>query len=189
MEVEILLCWALIGSATAIQHRLVEPHSKWSGNDSSGYLSHSHGRVCILERPAPLERRFLSSLSETGLCDTLAFEVSAIADEPHGVPYQATRNEVMAGFVPHAKKRASEISITFIRPDHSPFHRISPTTGTFNVVLQYSKIFDFVAKNDLHTVQRLLNQGLASPLDVDGRGRSLLQVDFLNATLSHESDQ
>ena len=61
--------------------------------------------------------------------------------------------------------------------DTPPFGaRISPQIKTFNVVPTGSPIIKCIKKHDIEGVQKLFAEGQASPLDVDPRGNSLLQV-------------
>ena len=78
--------------------------------------------------------------------------------------------------IPHDYRRTIGLRISFVL-DFPPFGcRISPHITTFNVVPVGSSIIGCVMQNDVEGVMKLFLEGQASPLDVDPKGNSLLQV-------------
>ena len=78
--------------------------------------------------------------------------------------------------IPNHPQRTIGLTVSFAL-NTSPFGaHISPHIKTFNVVPIGCSIIECVKKNDLEGVQKLFAEGQASPLDVDPRGNSLLQV-------------
>ena len=78
--------------------------------------------------------------------------------------------------IPHDQQRTTGLTVSFPLNAHPFGARISPHIKTFNVVPTGSSIIQCVEEHDLEGVQKLFAEGQASPLDVDPRGRSLLQV-------------
>ena len=74
---------------------------------------------------------------------------------------------------PH-RTRGLMVSFALNTPRFGPC--ISPHIETFTVVPSGSSIIRCIKENDLEGVQKLFAEGQASPLDVDPRGVSLLQV-------------
>ena len=78
--------------------------------------------------------------------------------------------------IPYDYQRTIGLRVSFAL-DSSPFGcRISPYIKTFNVVPFGSSIIKYVVQNDVEGVKKLFAERQASPLDVDPKGNSLLQV-------------
>ena len=78
--------------------------------------------------------------------------------------------------IPYDYQRTTGLRVSFAL-DTSPFgFGISPHITSFNVVPVGSPIIECVLQNDLEGVKKLFAEGQASPLDVDPKGNSLLQV-------------
>ena len=73
-------------------------------------------------------------------------------------------------------QRTIGLRVSFALDTSSFGCRISPHIQTFNVVPVGSSIISCVMQNDLEGVKKLFAEGQASPLDVDPKGNSLLQV-------------
>ena len=78
---------------------------------------------------------------------------------------------------PRTRQRTTGVLVTFIPyKEDSPVPCLSPYIQTFNVVHQDSEIIQKVSCGDVQGVRRLFDAKLASPLDVDPYGFSLLSV-------------
>ena len=78
--------------------------------------------------------------------------------------------------IPYDYRRRIGLSVSFVLDLHPFGCRISPHITTFNVVPVGSSIIECVIQNDLEGVMKLFSERQASPLDVDPKGNSLLQV-------------
>lgn len=78
--------------------------------------------------------------------------------------------------IPYTYRRTIGLRVSFVLNFHPFGCRISPHITTFNVIPVGSSIIECVMQNDLEGVMKLFVEGQASPLDVDPKGHSLLQV-------------
>ena len=78
--------------------------------------------------------------------------------------------------IPYDYQRTLGLRVSFALNFHRFGCRISPHIKTFNVIPVGSPITECVMQNDLEGVTKLFTEGQASPLDVDPKGNSLLQV-------------
>ena len=80
-------------------------------------------------------------------------------------------------FMPAGNERTQGVCATFVRAVNELAEpRICPYVAVFNVVPGDSEIFRCVSYNDLPGIQKLFDNGEASPTDVDKSGFSLLSV-------------
>ena len=79
--------------------------------------------------------------------------------------------------LPQTRRRTTGVLVTFTQfKGDSPIPYLSPHIETVNVVPQDSEIIQYVSCGDIQGVRRLFDANLASPLDVDPHGFSLLSV-------------
>lgn len=91
--------------------------------------------------------------------------------------------------IPNTYQRTIGLSVSFALDVSSFGCRISPHIRTFNVVPIGSSIIRCVVQNDLEGVKKLFAEGQASPLDVDPKGNSLLQVSETHLSVTHTLTQ
>ena len=90
--------------------------------------------------------------------------------------HQGRSDVITVWSIPYDHRRTIGLSVSFVLDLHQFGCRTSPHVTTFNVVPIGSAIIDCVISNDLEGVMKLFSEGQASPLDVDPKGNSLLQV-------------
>lgn len=114
------------------------------------------------------------------LIEALRFEAQSMFAIEYGIAgsgcYPVGSDVITVWSIPYDCQRTIGLRVSFAL-DTSPFGcRISPHIETFNVVPVGSSIIKCVMQNDLEGVKKLFAEGQASPLDVDPKGNSLLQV-------------
>lgn len=182
-EMEALLCWGHEAAARLIRQRQRQRVGKGPGPDPQGHIPlelAKESEESCLELPSlygetavPQRRtRLKSHVMIVTTLGTLQIHLRKTIGAHDS-------DLLRLSFMPAAKVRTRGISAAFARNSNldSPL-QISPQIKTFNVVPQDSAIIQCVSCNDLHGVRKLFDAGLASPLDVDPCGFSLLSVSF-----------
>ena len=132
-------------------------------------LGEYSGRV-----PQTKESSYLLSVTSGGV---LRIEYVPEADQNLSSSAQKSAGVLKIFSLPQTRRRTMGVLVTF---DHykrvSLTPRLSPYIQTFNVVPRDSQIIQYILQNDVQGVRRLFEAKLASPMDVDPCGFSLLSV-------------
>ena len=186
LGVEELLCEAMEARAKAIRHRQAAKQG-WGGsitseaNVNESMLSKAEtaprGKNVSGKKSRQTSRTRTSSylLSVTSRGALRIEYIPRINDIHHGAQGP---DEVLKIFsLPQTRQRSTGVLVTFTQyKEISPLPYLSPYIETFNVVHQDSEIIQKVSNGDIQGVRRLFDAKLASPLDVDPHGFSLLSV-------------
>ena len=133
--------------------------------------SNNYDRFLPANQIAPRGKTLIEAL-RFGAQSMFSIEFSIAGSEC----YPVGSDVITVWSIPYVCQRRVGLRISFAL-DTSPFGcRISPHIKTFNVVPVGSSIIACVVQNDLEGVKKLFTEGQASPLDVDPKGNSLLQV-------------
>ena len=183
LEVEGLLCDAMEAHSKAIRRRQRGANTnRWSDKITEPALSEielASARRRALEdyRGHALQTKNSSYLLSVTSRGVLRIEYLVTAEENHVAGSQRSTYVLKIFSLPKARRRVTGVLVTF---DHykrdSLTPRLYPYIQTFNVIPQDSQIIQYVSRNDVQGARRLFDANLASPLDVDPCGFSLLSV-------------
>lgn len=173
IEIEDLLRWIVTSCQRAVAQGQVDKEA-FDGQPLLSipvHQSNSRHPLSSANRPAKRGETLIEAL-KFGALGMFTIELS-IAGSGR---YPVGSDVITVCSIPHDQQRTSGLAVSFAL-NAPPFGaRISPHITTFNVVPRGSSIIECVKKNDLEGMQKLFAEGQASPLDVDPRGNSLLQV-------------
>lgn len=117
---------------------------------------------------------YFTSIAPTG---TLKIRLKTLSGQSTTSQDEERPHLLDLSFMPNDEMRTTGVSITFAEPTLTAFgYCISPRIRPFSVVPRDSDIIRYVMNNDLAGVQTLFRENLASPVDVDPRGYSLISV-------------
>lgn len=173
IEIEDLLCW-IVGSC---QRAVAEEQIAKEIFDGHALLSipvHQRNTRDLLfpvNRTATRGETLIEALKLKAL-KMLTIELSVAGSGR----YPVESDVVTVCSIPNNPRRTSGLMVSFAFNTPAFAARISPQIKNFNVVPVGSSIIRCVTKNDLEGMQKLFAEGQASPLDVDPKGNSLLQV-------------
>ena len=186
-EVEGLLAIAMESHAKAIRQRQAA-RNELQVNDPSDMIAAkstlngaklaSLGRVALGKYPGHAQRTkessYLLSITSGGALrieyvPNVDQNTSSIALESAGV--------LKIFSLPQTRRRTIGVLVTFdLYKRDSLTPRLIPYIQTINVVPRDSQIIQYISQNDVQGVRRLFEAKLASPMDVDPCGFSLLSV-------------
>ncbi len=173
IEIEDLLCWIVSSCQRAVAQGQVHKET-FDGQGLLSILIHkssNRNRLFPANRAATRGQTLIEA-SKFGAPGMLRLELS-IAGSGR---YPVASDVISVCSIPHDQQRTTGLMASFALNAPSFGARISPHIKTFNVVPIGSPVIQCVKKHDLEGVQKLFAKGRASPLDVDPKGNSLLQV-------------
>ena len=169
-EIEDLLCWIISSCQRAVAQGQVEKEI-FDGQALLSIPVHQRSRHFPVNRTATQGETLIETLKSRAL-HMFTIELSIARSEC----YPVGPDIITLCSIPNHRRRTTGLMVSFAL-NTPPFGaRISPHIRTFNVVPTGSSIIKYIQKNDLEGVRKLFAEGQASPLDVDPRGNSLLQV-------------
>ena len=173
IEIEDLLRWIVSSCQRAVAQGQVDKETF----DGHALLSIPVNQSNLRDRPFPANQT--ATRGET-LIEALKFRAVGMFTIELRIAgsgrYPVGSDVITVCSIPQDQQRTLGLIASFAL-NSSPFRaRISPHIRTFNVIPTRSPIIECVKKNDLEGVQKLFAEGQASPLDVDPKGNSLLQV-------------
>ena len=172
-EIEDLLCWIISNCQRAVAQGQVDKEIF----DGQALLSIPVHQRSSRDQHFPVRRT--ATQGET-LIETLKYRALNMFTIELSIAgsgcYPVGPDVITLCSIPNHHRRTTGLMVSFAL-NAPPFGaRISPHIRTFNVVPTGSSIITSIRENDLERVQKLFAEGQASPLDVDPRGSSLLQV-------------
>lgn len=184
LEIEDLLCcvWEFSAKATRRRQRERNSANRLSARSSDSATGNTRAAIhgdamkqdCGWHKSRAKDSSTFISAAPNG---SLRVQLAVTTSAPLPFPNDESFHILTISAMPKSRKRTIGASVTFVRPvGGSLSSQICPYIETFNVVPKDSDIIQCVSRNDIKGVQKLFDAGLASPLDVDPFGFSLLSV-------------
>ena len=172
-EIEDLLCWIISSCQRAVAQGQIDKEIF----DGQALLSIPVHQRSSRDRHFPVHRTATQGETLIETLESRALHMFTIELSIAGTGcYPVGPDVITLCSIPNHRRRTTGLLVSFAL-NTPPFGaRISPHIRTFNVVPTGSSIITSIRENDLERVQKLFAEGQASPLDVDSRGNSLLQV-------------
>ena len=186
IEIEGLIRWIISSCQRAVVLGQVDKET-FDGHallPIPGQQSNNCDRFLPANQIAPRGETLIEAL-RSGAQSMFTIEVSIAGSRC----YPVGSDVITVWSIPYDYQRTIGLRVSFALDISSFGCRISPHIKTFNVVPVGSSIIKCVVQNDLEGVKKLFAEGQASPLDVDPKGNSPLQVSETHLSLTRTLTQ